>query len=323
MLDAQTPAPIGILKSIPNPRQLAKVVADRYGLSGVTCQLIQSTRRDVFEVRSDQALFVLHLYPHAGYQREQVEEEWALAASLREAGVPAVRGVQTVLGNWTFPVAAPEGVRYATLSAFVEGGHLRHRYSPHATRAYGRAIAQIHAVSGSLTMSAARMDLSRDLAPMLEAGAIEFPKVYPRRGGDADFLLHAIQHLKRWINSLPRAGPAYGFIHGDVIRANCQVGDDGSVTLLDFDLCGSGWRAYDLASYLQVDPEGSFLEGYEEVRPINPQERAWLPLFVSVRRVFSLVIPCLHAQTWGSAALWGGEIDATMKLLRQEISSHT
>jgi hypothetical protein len=53
----------------------------------------------------------------------------------------------------------------------------------------------------------------------------------------------------------------------------------------DFDLCGRGWRAYDIASYLLVirgsaEEEASqqaFLKGYEEIRPLREIEGETLP----------------------------------------------
>jgi Ser/Thr protein kinase RdoA (MazF antagonist) len=321
MVDPLTPAKVLTLKSIPHPGELAEVIAGHYGLSTVRCHLIQSTRRDVFEVTSDQGRFILHLYPHVSYFRLMVEDEWEVVSTLHEAGVPVVRGVKTAAGNWSFAISAPEGIRYATLSHYVPGGHLRHRYSREAVRAYGRAIGLLHRTGSAFTPSAARDDIHQFLLRMLLDGAEVFAEIHPHRSEEAEALRRAVDVLRPRINALPRSAPVYTLVHGDAIRANCQVSPEGSVTILDFDLCGRGWRAYDVASYMQVDSDGPFLEGYHEVQTLTDQEVSWLPMLVSVRLLVSLVIPCLHAQTWGSAALWDGEIDATVKLLRDEIDA--
>lgn len=57
-----------------------------------------------------------------------------------------------------------------------------------------------------------------------------------------------------------------------------------TVSILDFDLRGPDWRAYDIASYLPVirssadesASEGAFLSGYEQICPSAPIERQYL-----------------------------------------------
>ena len=114
--------------------------------------------------------------------------------------------------------------------------------------------------------------------------------------------------LQSWVDRLPKENPAYGMIHGDVIRANAQVANDSRVTILDFDFCGDGWRAYDVASYLHAiwgtpdesEFEQAFLEGYNAVRPLTNAEQATLPLFEAVRAIYSIGIPAMNIEHWGS-----------------------
>ena len=94
---------------------------------------------------------------------------------------------------------------------------------------------------------------------------------------DLAYLLESAEILQAKIPELSKEKLSYGMIHGDVIRANALVADDGRVTILDFDFCGFGWRAYDVASYLltirntpqEKDFEKAFLEGYKN------QNRGW------------------------------------------------
>jgi Ser/Thr protein kinase RdoA (MazF antagonist) len=98
----------------------------------------------------------------------------------------------------------------------------------------------------------------------------------------------------------------------------------GGVTILDFDLCGRGWRAYDIASYLLVikgsrEEEASpraFLNGYEEIRPLKDKERETLPLFEAVRAIFSIGIPAMNVSHWGSAYLHA-YLDSELERLKQ------
>ena len=77
-------------------------------------------------------------------------------------------------------------------------------------------------------------------------------------------------------------------IHGDVIRANAQVADDGTVTVINFDFCGMGWRAFGIASYLltirrtlqEHEFEQAFLRGYTQVRSLAEPEKKRLYQFL-------------------------------------------
>lgn len=130
------------------------------------------------------------------------------------------------------------------------------------------------------------------------------------------------------LEALPQAKPYYGLIHGDVIRANAQIADDGTMTILDFDLCGPGWRAYDIASYLIVIKglpdeaalEAAFLGGYEQIRPITGVEREALPVFEAVRHIFSIGIPAMNVNHWGSAYLYAF-LDQSLEQLRERMKS--
>ena len=61
-------------------------------------------------------------------------------------------------------------------------------------------------------------------------------------------------------------------MHGDVQGHNHHLTEDGQIIWFDFDLCGWGWRAYDIAYYYTRIPEpvrAPVIQGYESVRPLS------------------------------------------------------
>ena len=116
-------------------------------------------------------------------------------------------------------------------------------------------------------------------------------------------------------------------IHGDVIRANALVADNGKVTVLDFDFCGFGWRAYDVASYLltirntpqEPEFEKAFLEGYEEIRPLAREEKKALPLLEAIRAIFSIGTPAMNIEHWGSQYFYSF-VDNDLAALKRSMS---
>lgn len=72
----------------------------------------------------------------------------------------------------------------------------------------------------------------------------------------------------------------WGVIHGDVQGMNFHFDDEDRITFLDFDLCGYGWRAYEIAYYYTRIPKrlrGALISRYESVRPLSRAEHDMLP----------------------------------------------
>lgn len=88
-------------------------------------------------------------------------------------------------------------------------------------------------------------------------------------------------------------GPeVFGLIHADLRLANLMVDGD-RLTAIDFDDCGFGWWAYDLAaalSFIETDPRlpdliAAWVDGYTRTAPLRPEDRAMIPALIFLRRV--------------------------------------
>lgn len=88
-------------------------------------------------------------------------------------------------------------------------------------------------------------------------------------------------------------------------HGNIHFGNNGGITLFDFDCFGYGWRAYDIAVYLwhqQLNQPASenddskqkqwedFLSGYNIVRTLNAYELKAAKVFVVIRDIWLLGI---------------------------------
>jgi Ser/Thr protein kinase RdoA (MazF antagonist) len=264
--------------------------------------------RDVYQVSSDKQRYIFFIYRHNQRTLDEIKAEWQFVEYLAAHDIPVAPAIATKKGEYVLEFSAPEGTRYGVLTTFVEGQHLRHRSSVNAVKTYGRLIAQIHALADDMPFSLARP--ANDIAQLVNQSLAAFAAEVPDRPEDVAYLRQCAAILRPKFRTLPQAKPYYGLIHGDVIRANAQVAKDGTVSILDFDLCGPGWRAYDIASYLAVirglpeEPiwEEAFLDGYEQIRPITEVEREALPVFEAVRHIFAIGVPAMNVDHWGSAS---------------------
>ena len=313
-----------VAKSFLSQAALAETIAAAYGLSNVRCQLIAAFMRDVYRVSSDKRQYVFFIYHHNQRALDEIKAEWQFVEYLAANGIPVAPAIPTRKGEYVLEFSAPEGIRYGVLTTFVEGHHLRRRSSLEAVKTYGRRIAQIHTLADDMPFNLARP--ANDIEQIVNRSMAAFEAARPDRPEDVAYLQQCAAIILPRLGALPQENPYYGLIHGDVIRANAQVADDGTVTILDFDLCGLGWRAYDVASYLAVirgQPdeavlEEAFISGYEQIRPIASMEREVLPVFEAVRHIFSIGVPAMNVDHWGSAYLYAF-LDQSLAQLRERM----
>lgn len=299
-----------VTKSFFVPQVLAKRLEDEYGFQDVQCQLITATLRDVYLVLSPAGRHILIVYRHEQRTYEEIAAEWNFVAYLAQQHVPVAPALLTLKGESILTFSAPEGLRYGVVTMYAPGEHLRRRPSREATYLYGQIIATIHQLADAEPASFIRT--GRDISTYLEQITNAISTVVIERPADATYTIMCTTELQTRLAALTHESPTYGIIHGDVIRANAIVADDNSLTVIDFDWYGLGWRAYDIASYLltiRSDPnekifEEAFLSGYTEVRPLLPSEYPLLPLFEAVRAIFEIGTPALNVDHWGRAYLY-------------------
>jgi Ser/Thr protein kinase RdoA (MazF antagonist) len=129
-------------------------------------------------------------------------------------------------------------------------------------------------------------------------------------------------------------GPkVFGLIHADLRLANLMVNGD-RLTAIDFDDCGFGWWAYDLASalsFIETDPRlpdliTRWCEGYSRISPLRPEDRAMIPSLIFLRRVLLTAWLATRAdsdtaQSLGGPAYTTGTLDLAERYLTDGLSA--
>src|SRR5205814_5007568 len=114
-----------------------------------------------------------------------------------------------------------------------------------ATR-LGAALADLHQASADFRSPHRRFRL--DLATLLWHPLALVTRTLAHRPTDCAFLTGLAADLSQRIDAVApelETGP----LHGDVYHGNVHLTAAGALTWFDFDLCGEGWRAYDLAVF--------------------------------------------------------------------------
>ena len=305
---------------------LAREVARAYGLKDVRLQLIKGTFRDTYRLDSATGPGILSVYRHGIRTEAEIRAELDLLAYLDAHGVPVAPALPQRDGDLLLSLAAPEGVRFVAMFRYVEGHQLSKTPDSSTVLAYGRAVAQIHIATDALPHPLARPRITtRDLL----VHSIDALEVLPVASPDHVVeLRQAARILQPMLDRLPTSAPAYGLVHGDIIPSNAQVRQDGTVSVLDFDFCGYGWRALDIATYLSevaywetpASAREAFMAGYASVRPLSLDEEASLPALEATRAIASLGTPAREVNIWGSAYLSDAMIERTLAIVRERLA---
>jgi Ser/Thr protein kinase RdoA (MazF antagonist) len=105
-----------------------------------------------------------------------------------------------------------------------------------------------------------------------------------------DLLSRVHQRCRQDLVQFVAGGADYGLIHADLARENILT-DGKTVSLIDFDDGGFGFRMFDIATALFKnirEPyydqlQASLLAGYETERALTPRDKQALPLFLVMR----------------------------------------
>ena len=298
---------IRIARSFIAADALAEVVANNYDVDGssINCKmfskLLRTQDNDHYRVSIGDQKYVLRVYEQGGAMQRQesdylFEMDWLLF--LKENGLhvstPLPRRDGSLLGS----LDAPEGKRYYALFTFAKGKSMS-LTDPDQLYDFGASMAHIHKASDRFSSTHYRKPI--DMEFLLEKPLKRIERAWgPRRAENMDILLASAEEARQEINTLLGEEPApgtdlWGIIGGDFHNVSVHF-DNGQPTFFNFDRCGYGWRAYDIAAFLSntnllQTSEGlteAFFAGYYSVRPLSREEHAAVSPFLTLRRIWRM-----------------------------------
>lgn len=256
---------------------------DRYGLGELTAfkGIAEGVSNSNFLVETAGARgpdrFILTLYER---RIDPADLPWfiALMEHLADRGLPVPRPVRDREGRALQRLAG----RHACLIRFLPGVSVSAPTAAQAAAA-GRALAQLHLAGQSFTAvrpNGLGLQWWNSTAGLL---GLRLDSIEPGLAGLVTGRLDHLRHV--WPADLPK-----GTIHADLFPDNVLMLGDEVSGLIDFYFACTDLFAYDLAVLLNAwafpadgtqplaDRWEAALSGYETVRPLDPAERAALPL---------------------------------------------
>lgn len=295
---------IRVARSFIDSDALAEVIANEYDLGPVSCQLftkmVRTQDNDHYLVRTaDGTKYVARIY-QLGTPLGRKESDYLYELDwlnfLKTNDVPVSYPLARRDGRFLGSVNAPEGLRYYALFSFASGQTMSLDDSEQLYHC-GAAIARIHVVSNQYQSPYDRQPM--DLEHLVDKSVERINRLWSKkREDDLDLILTSAQEAKEEILALLRneeeTPDSWGAIGGDFHNASTRFDHNGIATFFNFDLCGPGWRAYDIASFLlnsnlmhrSEEQSEAFFAGYYSVRPLSRNEHAAISPFLTIRRVW-------------------------------------
>jgi Ser/Thr protein kinase RdoA (MazF antagonist) len=296
-----------------------------YGLGAiVNCRLYSVGVNDTYRIdTAANGAYFLRVYRAGLRSRSDIGYELDLLKHLHRHGVSVARPLPRRDGTYFCELVAPEGRRYTVLFIEAEGHEPSYDQDPEGmAHRYGRAVAGIHNALEDFSSPHARF--GSDLDHLIDTPLRNIEPFLAHRPDDWAYLRHFAETVRRRIVGLPATALEQGACHGDLQGFHAHISPDGTLTFYDFDFCGFGYRAYDLAVFrwsARLSEQEQvwwppYLRGYRERRPVNDLDIEAVPLFICARHIWHMGLHTGNAPDWGHGDLGDAYFDRRLGWLR-------
>jgi len=295
---------IAVIRSIVASDALSEVIDDEYDFDApVNCKLISKMLRtqdnDHYLVRTGDNKYVARIYqlgPHLQRQESDYLYEMDWLNFLKDNEIPVSYPLAREDGRFLGSINAPEGKRYYALFSFAEGQPMAVE-NEEQLFAMGQTMAKIHLISNEYKTEYSRRPM--DLTFLVEEPIRRMREYWAgKKDEKLNILLSSAEEASEAILALlaneEEIEDSWGPIGGDFHPYNTHFNDNNRPAFYNFDLCGFGWRAYDIAVFLLNAKlmEGAsrfseaFFAGYYSVRPLSQNEHEAVAPFLTLRRIW-------------------------------------
>ena len=283
---------------------VASVLMERYAFTQpIQCKFYVLGLHDNYLVESGADKYIFRIYRNSWRTQEQIDFELELLAYLTERTSRVAAVLPAKGGELKIPIDCPEGQRLGALFAYAEGIAPGNAIVEEESLLLGQTVAAVHEITQGFDTAHKRPIL--DNAYLLDAS---LNTIDPFIEADARNYLHSLQDkLHRVLPDLPRDPGVFGICIGDVNPSNFHINEDKRITLFDFDQCGYGYRAFEIGKFIsslavsEHKPKiaKAFIDGYLQVRRLDPAELGAIPYYEIVSVIWVMAIHAENAERIG------------------------
>lgn len=300
---------IRVVRSFVDAKALAELIATEYDFNGpLACKLfskmVRTQDNDHYLVTTSNGdRFVARIY-QLGTRLQRQESDYLYELDwlnfLEKEGLPVSYPIARRDGRFLGQIVAPEGIRHYALFSLAQGTPMRTN-DEEQLYIFGREMARIHVASNKYERKYDRRVL--DLEFLVDKPVQRIKRYWDDEevghNNELDLLLISAQEAKEdllsLINNTAHTPDSWGPIGGDFDGRSVFFDDNNQPTFFNFDWCGTGWRAYDIAVFLhnsdlihQRNPElaEAFFAGYYSQRPLSENEHQAIAPLLTIRRIW-------------------------------------
>lgn len=275
-----------VTNSTLSKEHLAAYLMEHYPLGiAAMCSIVKCGINDTYVVASTEGKFIFRVYSLNWRTVNEINEERRLIDHLKGQGISVAYPVADNEGKYVHEFDAPEGTRYGMMFSYADGEKV-HNYSVEQHYHAGVVMANMHKATENFFLQRTNYTLRNLLIEPLD----ELKKFLPEETGEFAYMRSLQAYLLNELQGVNEDELSKGAIHMDIWFDNMNISRDGAITVFDFDFCGNGWLAIDIAYYiLQVgfveredgvwkEKKEHFLKGYTSVRDISAEEQRILPM---------------------------------------------
>jgi Ser/Thr protein kinase RdoA (MazF antagonist) len=300
-----------VVTSVIAPDSLNEYLAGTYpALVSCHCQLLKTGINHTYKVVGEDTTYIFRIYCYAWRTEEAIQAEIDWLLKLHSHQLPVATPIADKSGRYIQYITAPEGKRFGVLFTLAPGEKLQ-QYAPEMHEQAGILLANIHQLGRSGLLNRPYYQPEA----LLDQGLRKIMDFLPHTAQELQYLQKLKAFLLNQFNDAAFQNLETGIVHMDMWFDNLNISHDGKITLFDFDFCGNGWLAFDIAYYqLQLfntekteqdrkKKQLAFREGYQSVRPFPVlSDTQWAALSLSMY-YFYLGIQCSRFHDWSASFL--------------------
>ena len=253
-----------------------KIFADNYHLTDVcTSSIGDWSSNENFLIKCQEGTFIFVILEEQGHEEVTRMVSWLLW--LEKHNIDTSRLIPTIQGDWVIDV----GGKPAYMKTYLEGS-VQRQHTLGELKQAGAALGKVHMVPSPANI---RLDHYYEKPMFSEMIGKNIDPDYE------NWLEQRLKFLKsRLETQLPK-----GLIHGDLFWDNVLFEDQKIVAIIDFEMACDHVFVFDIGMALvglcspdhqfQVDAGRAFLEGYQQVRPIQKEEKKALQYYMEYTAV--------------------------------------
>ncbi|TFB23890.1 hypothetical protein E3U55_03495 [Filobacillus milosensis] len=287
------------------PEESIITLMQNYDLSEmVSCKLLARGLNDTYLISTNKTNYIFRVYRLNWRNESDILFEIEALSHMKEKNQHISYPLKTKQDTWLTRINVPEGERYGVLFTYSEGE--RPEINKENCRLIGQSLGSIHNCTDSFKTEQKRsyeLDFYHLIDEPLKVISPVIESLFGKE--KVDFLDNIADKIKQELKS---KNLEYGFCHGDYHNFNMHISGN-NLEVFDFDCCGLGYRAYDVAvfwwnlknNYPKVEAEcwSAFLEGYLSQRQLSKEDIDSLPLFITVRRIWLVGTMLSNEDVWG------------------------